>query len=514
MESFNRKNNFYHQMKTDKEDGRMQLQELLEGLDCETASPEVWGQEISDVVYDSRNVKPGCLFVCLRGASVDGHAFAQQAAEQGAAAILAEEPVQASVPVVVVPDTRRALALASAAYFGHPARQLRVIGLTGTKGKTTISYMLRAILEQAGYRVGLIGTIGTVIAGRHIATNNTTPESYELQRFLRQMVQEGCDCAVIEASSIGLKAHRTDGFVFDYGVFSNFSEDHIGGAEHKDMQEYLESKRLLFRQCRVGIVNCDDPNWQAITEGHTCELETFGFSPQADFRASDEALLSRPGYLGVQFTLTHGGQREAISVGIPGKFSVYNALAAMAVCHHFERVTPEAIEAGLNSVKVKGRVEIVPVPGDYTLLIDYAHNALSMENILNTLREYRPNRLVCLFGAGGNRSRTRRFEMGEVSGRLADLSVITADNSRFEDVMDIIRDIQTGMAKTDGKSVVIPDRREAIRYCLEHAQPGDLIVLAGKGHEDYQEIQGVKHPFDERQVVAELLHEIGRNERG
>lgn len=489
----------------------MILKELCKGTTCD---PKDWGNiDIADVVYDSRKVVPGCLFVCLRGAAVDGHDFAAQAAEQGAAAIVAEEPVAASVPVLLVEDSRQALAELSAAYFGHPAEALTVIGLTGTKGKTTTAWMIRSILERAGHRTGLIGTIGTVIGDRVIKTNNTTPESYEMQKFLRQMVDAGCDTAVIEASSIGLKAHRTGGMVFDYGLFSNFSHDHIGGNEHKDMEEYLQCKQLLFRQCKTGIVNVDDPNWQRIVEGHTCQLETYGFQDGVDFQGSDAALLREPGYLGVRFTMTHNGASREIRVGIPGKFSVYNALSAIAVCSHFG-VTTEEINDGLSAVQVKGRVELVPVDGDYTLLIDYAHNALSMENVLETLREYQPNRLVCLFGAGGNRPKVRRYEMGEVCGRMADLSVITADNSRDEDVMDIIADIQTGMAKTGGQSVVVPDRREAIRYCIEHAQPGDIIVLAGKGHEDYQEIKGVKYHFDEREVVAEILKSRQSNQRG
>ena len=320
------------------------------------------------------------------------------------------------------------------------------------------------------------------------------------------MADEGCQCVVMEASSIGLKAYRTAGFMFDIGLFTNFSPDHIGGDEHASLEEYLACKSMLFRQCRLGIVNIDDQNWEGVVKDHTCELETYGFSPEAQLRAENEGLVSRPGYLGARFDLS-GFLNFPVAVDIPGKFSAYNALAAIAVCRHFD-VTQEQIQQGLSTVKVKGRVEPVPVPGEYTLLIDYAHNAVSMENILETLREYHPQRLVCLFGAGGNRAKSRRYEMGEVCGRLADLSVITADNSRFEDVMDIIADIKIGMAKTDGEYVVIPDRREAIRYCLQNAQRGDVIVLAGKGHEDYQEIRGVKYPFDERVVVAELLKEI------
>lgn len=486
----------------------MRLHQLLESISYTITDPAALQQDIADIIYDSRKPMEQCLFVCLRGASVDGHDFAEQAVQNGAAAVLAEERLEIGVPVIVVTDTRQALAEISAAYFGHPARELTTIGLTGTKGKTTISYMVRAILEHAGYKTGLIGTIGAMIGNQIFQTPNTTPESYELQRFLRQMVEEGCLCAVVEASSIGLKNHRTDGILFDYGIFSNFSEDHIGSNEHKDMQEYLQSKQILFRQCRTGIVNGDDAACKEVLEGHTCTVERYGFSQEADFQASEGKLLSKPGYLGVTFTLHHVGKSIPVTVDIPGTFSIYNALAAIAVCSHFEKVTMTDIEAGLNSVKVKGRVEIVPVPGDYTLLIDYAHNALSMENILETMREYQPNRLICLFGAGGNRARNRRFEMGEVSGRLADLSVVTADNSRFEDVMDIIADIRVGLDKVGGKFVTIPDRREAIRYCIEHAQPGDIIVLAGKGHEDYQEVEGVRYPFDERQVIADILHGI------
>lgn len=480
----------------------MRFKDLLEGLEYTGAgSTEM---EISDVVYDSRKVKPGCVFVCLCGANADGHVYAQQAAQNGAAAVVAQHSVDVGeTPVVLVKDTRYALSVLSAAYFGHPARDLRVVGITGTKGKTTTSYMVRSILEDAGIKTGLIGTIGTVIDGTVIKTENTTPESYEVQQYLRQMADAGCKAAVIEASSIGLKDHRVSGFTFSIGLFTNFSPDHIGGNEHKSLEEYRACKAMLFRQCELGIVNIDDENWRAITEGHTCKLETYGFHPEAELRAVGEHLVSRPGYLGVHFEL-EGPSRFGVDVDIPGHFSVYNALAAIAVCRHFG-VTEENIRSGLRAVKVKGRVEPVPVPGHYTLLIDYAHNAVSMENILETLREYQPNRLVCLFGAGGNRARSRRYEMGEVSGRLADLSVVTADNSRFEDVMDIIADIEVGLHKTDGKYVVIPDRKEAIKYCMDNAQDGDIIVLAGKGHEDYQEIKGVKYHMDERELIADIL---------
>lgn len=482
----------------------MLLTDLLYGLTYSCSqSTDV---EISDIIYDSRRVKKGCAFVCLVGSNIDSHDFAQQAADAGAAAVVVQHDVEVTGAAVVVKvdDTRYALAVLSAAYFGHPADDIRVIGITGTKGKTTTSYMIRAVLESAGIRTGLIGTIGIMIGEKVIQTNNTTPESYDVQRYLRMMADAGCKACVIEASSIGLKDHRVSGFTFDIGLFTNFSPDHIGGSEHKTLKEYMQCKSMLFRQCKTGVINIDDENWQGIVENHTCALETYGFHRDAQLRAKDEKLVSRPGFLGVHFEL-EGRLNFGVDVDIPGKFSVYNALAAVAVCSHFP-VEEKDYKQGLSTVKVKGRVEPVPVPGNYTLLIDYAHNALSMENILQTLREYNPHRLICMFGAGGNRARSRRYEMGEVSGKLADLSVITADNSRFEDVMDIIEDIKVGLHKTEGKYIVIPDRREAIKYCMEHAEDGDIVVLAGKGHEDYQEIKGVKYHLDEREVIADIIN--------
>jgi len=364
--------------------------------------------------------------------------------------------------------------------------------------------MIRSILESANIKMGLIGTIGTVIGDKIIQTNNTTPESYDIQRYLRMMADDGCKAAVIEASSIGLKDYRVAGFTFDIGLFTNFSPDHIGGNEHKSLEEYMNCKSMLFKQCDTGVINIDDENYKGIIKGHTCKINTYGFTKDAELRAYNEKLISRPGYLGVHFDM-EGQLNFGVDVDIPGKFSVYNALSAAAVCRHFN-VSKQNIYDGLNTVKVKGRVEAVNVPGNYTLLIDYAHNALSMKNILETLREYNPHRLICMFGAGGNRARSRRYEMGEVSGKLADLSVITADNSRFEDVMDIIEDIKVGINKTSGKYIVIPDRREAIKYCIENGQDGDIIVLAGKGHEDYQEIKGVKYHFDEREVIDDIIN--------
>lgn len=468
-------------------------------------------REISSLVYDSRKLEKDCLFVCIAGAKVDGHSFAEEAVQKGAAVIVAEKeielPKEAEVTVIQVADTRYALAFLSAAYFEYPAEQMKIIGITGTKGKTTTTYLVKSILEQAGRKVGLIGTIETVIDDRHIPASNTTPESYILQSYFRQMADAGCDTVVMEVSSQGLMMHRTQGFMFDIGIFTNIEPDHIGPNEHKNFEDYMACKGLLFRQCKVGIVNCDDAHWQDVVKGHTCGLETYGFSESADLQAQDMRLVTKPGSLGVDFTVK-GLMELSVETNTPGRFSVYNALTAIAICRHFE-VPEKAIREALLCAHVKGRIEIVKVSDQFTLMIDYAHNAMALESLLTTLREYRPGRLVCLFGCGGNRSKIRRYEMGEVSGRLADLTVITSDNPRFEKPQDIIEDIKVGIGKTKGKYIEICDRKEAIAYVIDHGRPGDIIVLAGKGHEDYQEIEGKKYPMDERVIISDILKERG-----
>ena len=323
------------------------------------------------------------------------------------------------------------------------------------------------------------------------------------------MAEEGCDIVVMEASSQGLMLHRTAGIPFEIGIFTNLGKDHIGPNEHSDFENYKQCKGLLFRQCRLGIANAGDRYFRDVLKNATCRVETFGFSENADLRAENIKLISRPGYLGVAYHAS-GIMDLDVEIDIPGRFSVYNSLTAIAVCRHFQ-VPTEKIKKALREVKVKGRIERVPVSDEFTLLIDYAHNAMSLENLLTTLREYDPGRLVCLFGCGGNRSKDRRYEMGEVSGRLADLTIITSDNPRFEEPQAIIDDIKTGIEKTDGKYVEICGRKDAIRYAIETGKPGDVVILAGKGHEDYQEIKGIKYPMDERVLIAEILEEIKEN---
>ena len=485
----------------------MRLTQLLERLRYEVSQGSD-GINVTELINDSRKVTEGSVFVCISGAVSDGHAFARDVAEKGAAALVVEKDVDVpeNVTVIRVEDTRYALALMSAAYFGYPAEKLKVIGITGTKGKTTTTYMVKSILEGVGHKVGLIGTIEALIGEKSIPANNTTPESYTIHKYFAEMVEAGCDSVVMEVSSQGLMLHRTAGIMFEIGIFTNLGEDHIGPNEHKDFEDYKRCKGILFTQCRLGIANVDDPWYEDVFKGATCKVETFGFTEKADLRAVDIEHITRPGYLGVRYHVS-GLMDFDVEIDIPGDFSVYNSLTAIAVCRHFD-VPVENIQKALKVAKVRGRIEMVKVSDEFTMMIDYAHNAMSLESLLHTLRDYRPERIVTIFGCGGNRSKTRRYEMGEVSGRMSDFTVITSDNPRFEEPQDIIDDIITGIKKTDGEYIAVCDRKEAIRYSIEHGRPGDVIVLAGKGHETYQEIKGVKYDMDDRILVKEVLEEM------
>ena len=472
--------------------------------------------EVRDIIYDSRKIAPETMFVCMVGAVTDGHKYIPDAVEKGASVIVLEKEEEAAqipenITVLKVESARLALALMSAALFDHPARKLVTIGLTGTKGKTTTTYMIKKVLEMAGKKVGLIGTIGAMIGEEHLPSKNTTPESYELHRMFAAMVEAGCEYVVMEVSSQGLKLDSTAGILFDYGIFTNLSPDHIGPAEHASFEEYMECKSLLFRQCKVGVVNADDEHVDGILKGHTCEVKTFSAEKEADLMASDIGFINEDGKLGMHFKVSGCMDCQA-KVHIPGRFSVYNSMVTMLVCH-LAGISDEAILEGLSKVQVKGRVEMLPVSKDYTLIIDYAHNEVSTRSVLTTLMEYHPKRLICVYGGGGNRSKLRRYDMGEVTGEMADLCVLTCDNPRDEEIRDINNDIKVGLARSNGKYIEIDDRKEAIAYCMKNAKPGDMIVLLGKGHEDYQEIKGVKYHFDEREAVAEILDEMKAGKR-
>lgn len=490
----------------------MKLSQLTEGVKFTLAQGSL-DTEITDIIYDSRKAGPGLLFFCIVGTQRDSHDFAADCAAKGISALVIQHDIDlaplAGVTVLKVENSRYAMALMSANLFGNPSRSLTMIGVTGTKGKTTTTHMIKSVLEAAGRKVGLIGTNGVSCPAFHRDTANTTPESYELQKIFREFLDAGCDTALMEVSSQGLMMDRVAGIHYNIGVFTNLSPDHIGPGEHASFEEYRGWKGQLFKRCDVGIVNIDDPNTEALLEGHTCRLVTYGHSEGADYRAGDYELLRTQDFLGVKFPVTGKDEME-VQVNMPGAFSVHNALAALCVGKELG-LPDEAIHAGLASCVVKGRVELVPISKKFTILLDYAHNEVSTESLLTTLRAYKPNRLVVVFGCGGNRSKLRRYGMGEICAKMADFSILTEDNNRFEKIEDILADIREGMNRgnPDAPFVEIPDRLDALHYAVDHAQPGDIIAVIGKGHETYRDRMGEKTPFLERELLEEYAAQIG-----
>lgn len=484
----------------------MKLSELIIGLDYEVLQGNI-DTDVNNIHNDSRNVQEGDLFFCISGAVSDGHKYAEDVAKKGATVIVVEKNIEipAEVTVIKVKSTRYAMGMISSRYYGEPSKKLKVIGITGTKGKTTTTYMIKEMLEAAGIKTGLIGTIEILDGVNKIPAANTTPESIKLHKHLKDMIDNGLSAVVMEVSSQGLMLDRVAGVEFDYGIFTNLSKDHIGPNEHKTFEEYMMWKAKLFTMCEKGILNIDDSYAEVMGKTATCEILTYGIKEDADYGAAMLELYSKEGVLGIEYNLT-GKLEGRVMVDLPGEFSVHNSLAAIAVAYEMG-VPFEDIKDILTRVKVRGRVEMIPVSNEFTVMIDYAHNAMALESLLLALKAYKPKRLVSLFGCGGNRSKDRRFEMGEVSGNMADLTIITSDNPRFENPQDIIDDIKVGIGKTTGEYVEILDRKEAMRYAIMNGRPGDVIVFAGKGHEDYQEIEGVKHSMDERVLIREILEE-------
>ena len=474
--------------------------------------------DIKAITNDSRKVTEGSLYFAIPGAKVDGATFIPGAVRDGAKAVVTEWPYEkicsdfglteeelSGVTFVITENARLAMGMMSSAFYGNPSEKLTVIGITGTKGKTTTSYMIHDMLEKAGHKTGLVGTIEIIDGKNRTPAQNTTPESIELHRIFRDMLENGLDSVVMEVSSQGLKLNRVAGVDFDYGIFTNLSPDHIGPDEHDSYEEYRDCKKLLFSMARTGIFNIDDAETAYMMEGASCDIVTFGEAEGSSYKASDVRIYSEKGTLGMEYSL--GGKLSAdVFVDLPGDFSVHNSLAAVAVADMMG-VSLEKICDILKVIKVRGRVEMIPISDEFTLMIDYAHNDMSLKSLLLAIKRYEPKRIVTLFGCGGNRSKDRRYGMGEVSGKYSDFTVITSDNPRRENPQDIIDDIKVGIGKTDGKYVEIIDRKEAIRYAIMNAQPGDIIILAGKGHEDYQEINGVKHHMDERDLIREVLEE-------
>ncbi len=482
----------------------MKLKEILIGIDIQT--PFDGDIEIVDIAYDSRKAKEHTMFVCLTGARTDGHIFARNAYDTGCRVFLCEKQIDVPSDALVLhcADTRAALAVCSGNFFRHPDRELAVIGITGTKGKTTSAHIVKSVLESAGIMTGIIGTVGAAFGDVQLATVNTTPESYELQKLLRMMCDAGCRAAVIEVSSLGLKFHRVDGMRFAVAVFTNLYPDHIGTNEHASMEEYANWKKQLFRQCELAVIHSDDPFGAEIAAECDCPVISYGYNENAQYRLLDVRQIRRDRLLGVEFTAAFGGKEDTFFVSLPGAVNALNALAAIAIAEQYG-VQPEQMKAGLRSVFVKGRGEVVPTDTDFSIIIDYAHNGVSLQSMLETLSAYDHNHIIALYGSVGSRTEIRRRELGLVSGAMCDLSILTSDDPDFEDPAVIIQEIAASVEEAGGKHVDIPDRAEAIRYALSIAEPGDILLLAGKGHEEFMKVCGEKLPFSEKAVIFDWL---------
>jgi len=476
----------------------MKLKEILEGVPILSAQADLT-EEITGVSYDSRNVEQGHVFVAIPGCGEDGMNYAAQAIDRGAACILCQCPL-AGMPHVVVPGARQALAVVSANWYGRPARQLKVIGVTGTNGKTSTTVFLRHILmECLDTKVGLIGTVENRVGDVVLPARRTTPESADLQALLRRMADEGCTHAVMEVSSHALILDRVYGIPFAVGVFTNLTRDHLDF--HGTMENYCDAKARLFRQCETAVCNGDDPWCGRLLHGSACRRICYGVDSPADLRAEELHLTDTD----VSYHAVTEKGCTAVHVPIPGRFTVYNSLAAIGAALALGIPPEKSAEALLTVPSVRGRMEPVDTAGrDYRVLIDYAHTPDALENVLTTVRSFARGRVVAVFGCGGDRDRTKRPLMGAAAARMADVSVVTSDNPRTEEPMAIIRDILAGM-KGGKNTVVIEDRAEAIRYALSHAACGDVIVLCGKGHECYQEIGHARRHLDEREIAADFF---------
>lgn len=494
----------------------MNLKKILIGLEGLKVKGNL-DLEIKGIESNSKNIEEGFLFIAIKGFSVDGHKFISSAIENGATAIMIEEGcdlkalnIPQNITIIMAKNTREALAICSSNFYNNPSSKFKLIGVTGTKGKTTTTFMIKEIMEKAGKKVGLIGTIATYINGKKIKdSDRTTPESLELQKLFNKMVQENVEVVVMEVSSQSLKLHRVDGCEFDLVLFTNFSEDHISEKEHPNMEDYFNSKLKLFNMCKEGIVNADDLYGSKIPKLFPeSNITTYGIDNSAKVLAKDITITNAY----VDFRVKITDRNERVRTGIPGRFSVYNSLAAICVAKKFE-ISPEVIKQALEEVRVPGRSELVNNKRDLTIMIDYAHSPESLQNILQAVKSYTRGRVISVFGCGGDRDSGKRPIMGEISGKIADFTIITSDNPRTEDPQKIVEQIEEGIKKTNGKYKIVVDRVEAIREAIIMANKRDIIVLAGKGHEPYQEINNTKYPFDERIIVNELIEELDKGKK-
>ena len=488
----------------------MKLSECLNGLKDLKAKGKV-DIEITSIECDSRKVSQGSLFVAIKGFDVDGHDYISAAIDNGAVAIVLEDigkirniNLPENITFIVTTNTRYALAITACNFYGNPSRKFKLIGVTGTKGKTTTTYMIKTLLEAQGKKVGLIGTIENYIGEESLGeSERTTPESLELQKMFAKMVEQKVEYVVMEVSSQALKLNRVAGCNFDIGVYTNFSKEHISAKEHSDMEDYFNSKMKLFEMCQLAYVNIDDFRGARVKREAKCEVKTYGIDNGCDLLAKDITITN----IGVDFKVKINQKNERVKVDIPGRFSVYNSLAAISVALHYG-CSPEIIKTALENIKIPGRSELVPNKKELNIMIDYAHSPESLENILQAVKTYTKGRVIVVFGCGGDRDKGKRPLMGEIAGRIADYSIVTSDNPRTEDPEAIIKDIEEGISKTKGKYEVIVDRKKAIEKAIAMANKRDLVILAGKGHEPYQEINGVKYPFDERIIVRDIIEKM------
>ena len=492
----------------------MELKRILVGLENLKVKGNL-DTEIKGIAKSSNEVKEGYLFVAIKGFTVDGHNFIEDAIKNGATAIMVEEgcdlksiKFKEDTIIIMAKSTREGLAIVSSNFYNNPSTKFKLIGVTGTKGKTTTTYMIKEILEKAGQKVGLIGTIATYINGKKIKdSERTTPESLELQQLFAQMVEEGVETVVMEVSSQSLKLNRVAGCNFDIVIFTNFSEDHISPKEHPDMEDYFNSKLKLFEMCKTGIVNTDDLHGAKIPRLFPeSNITTYGIDNFANVLAKDITITNSY----VDFKVKIKDRNERVKTGIPGRFSVYNSLAAICVAQKFG-IDPEVVKQALLEVRVPGRSEMVDNKLELPIMIDYAHSPESLQNILYATKSYTRGRVISVFGCGGDRDSSKRPIMGEISGKVADYTIITSDNPRTEKPEDIIKAIEEGISKTKGKYEVVVDRTEAIEKAIKMANKRDIIILAGKGHETYQEINNEKNHFDEREIVKEIIEKIQKS---
>ncbi len=492
----------------------MELKRILVGLENLKVKGNL-DTEIKGIAKSSNEVKEGYLFVAIKGFTVDGHNFIEDAIKNGATAVMVEEgsdlksiKFKEDTIIIMAKSTREGLAIVSSNFYNNPSTKFKLIGVTGTKGKTTTTYMIKEILEKAGQKVGLIGTIATYINGKKIKdSERTTPESLELQQLFAQMVKEGVETVVMEVSSQSLKLNRVAGCNFDIVIFTNFSEDHISPKEHPDMEDYFNSKLKLFEMCKTGIVNTDDLHGAKIPRLFPeSNITTYGIDNFANVLAKDITITNSY----VDFKVKIKDRNERVKTGIPGRFSVYNSLAAICVAQKFG-IDPEVVKQALLEVRVPGRSEMVDNKLELPIMIDYAHSPESLQNILYATKSYTRGRVISVFGCGGDRDSSKRPIMGEISGKVADYTIITSDNPRTEKPEDIIKAIEEGISKTKGKYEVVVDRTEAIEKAIKMANKRDIIILAGKGHETYQEINNEKNHFDEREIVKEIIEKIQKS---